>query len=217
MVRVSLSTDGASLVDFCIDSTEVTRAQYGQFLEAIANDPPAQPEECQSNTSFLAPVTDPPDHPVAYVDHCDAQAFCKWAGKRLCGSVQREPDWNPFSPLENEWFFACSNGGTRDFPYGNNGDPGACAFLDNAASGPVAVGTLPGCEGGFPGIFDMTGNVWEWIDSCVSGPDAGGMYCRFEGGSYKQVYENYLCGTITLLPPASTAPDIGIRCCASAQ
>src|SRR5262249_6636582 len=82
---------------WCIDSTEGTQAQYAAFLADKAGDVSGQSAECQWNTSYVPlsacsrfPSFDPvarKNKPVSGVDWCDALAFCKWAGKRLCGAI----------------------------------------------------------------------------------------------------------------------------------
>ncbi len=198
-------------VDFCIDSTEVTNAQYREFLSAVGNDVSGQSADCLWNDSYSTPIG-PDDLPVTSVDYCDAKAFCTWAGKRLCGPLVPGKPWLGGDPLQSEWGFVCTNAGTRSWPHGDEATPGACAFQDNAPDGPVAVGSLPSCEGGIPGVFDMTGNVWEWIDLCESQEPRA---CYFQGGSYSSLHDVWNCGSISGNVQYATASDIGFRCCAS--
>jgi len=73
---------------YCIDATEVTRAQYAVFY-ADSNRPTIA--RCAWNTDYTAtmwPATVmTQDYPVVGVDWCDAATFCAWAGKRLCGAI----------------------------------------------------------------------------------------------------------------------------------
>src|SRR5262249_6416251 len=72
---------------FCIDATEVTNGAYKAFL-AASPDPSAQPAFCGWNTDYSpSSFYGPDDHPVVYVDWCDAYAYCEAAGKRLCGAI----------------------------------------------------------------------------------------------------------------------------------
>ncbi len=138
---------------FRIDATEVTNAQYQAFL-AAGVDPASQPAECSWN-SELAPNTTTPssecttalfdpvnraDYPVVCVDWCDAQAYCKWAGKRLC---QHPGGPTLGGDVSFEWIYACTANQTLTFPYGNTYDPSACNGKDSGNS-ELAAGRLPG-------------------------------------------------------------------------
>jgi hypothetical protein len=212
----------------CIDATEVTQAQYQQFLDAAKGSTTGQNPECDWNVRFapdLMCMFDPTGHgayPVNGVDWCDATAYCRWAGKRLCGgSTGGHIDTAAKSDLLkaeiSEWTAVCTHGGDRTYPYGTVFDGQACNGGESMTpTAIVPVGTTPGCEGGYPGVFDMVGNVHEWEDACYAtgGPTGQTDMCWFRGGSYHDLgdactmafdlrrdYVDYLC-------------DIGFRCCA---
>lgn len=218
MVRIQ-----ASGTDFCIDSTEVTAAQYAEFVASPETKPGPPDCEWKGNT-YNAPVPLDPEHPVRSVDHCDARAFCVWAGKRLCAGVGEAQVWSTSNALESEWLFACSHGGALEYPYGPGLQEGLCSFLvpeDGAGGeGQGAVRRVDadaGCEGGFDGVFDMTGNVWEWIDSCDpgdAGPESDG--CYFMGGAYGQPADT-VCSYRSAFRRDRTEPDVGLRCCATPE
>ena len=112
---------------FCIDSTEVTNAQYAQFLSASVTPQSVtgNPSQCAFNASYVPssdwPATGKDDVPVVYVDWCDALAFCSWAGKRLCGRIGGGAnDYNEHDvAFVSQWYHACSANGTLVYPYGN--------------------------------------------------------------------------------------------------
>ncbi len=197
---------------YCIDSTEVTNADYDEFLAAKADDTSGQPPECSWNTSFIRVFGGPKDGPVQAVDWCDALAYCTWAGKRLCGRIGGGP--TPLAVLSNaaasEWFRACSKDGTRPYPYGATRDASACN-VSGGPGGPVPVRSFPGCEGGYPGLFDMSGNLWEWENACEEVD--GGSRCVLRGSSFG-ANNNGACGTVaTIRRDRGSASDVTIRCC----
>jgi formylglycine-generating enzyme len=206
-------------VEYCIDSTEVTNAQYIAWLDTNPDPtaPGMQPRECASNATFTPSAGKPPsnDRPVVDVDWCDAYAFCKAHGKRLCGRIGggATPYADNQNAAQDQWYNACSSGGTREYPYGDTYDPQACNVSDKGVSLAVSVGSLPTCEGGFTGIFDMSGNAWEWEDSCEAstGPDDS---CRRRGGAYVNDEFNVVCKVGKTQPRGLGTPYVGFRCCA---
>jgi formylglycine-generating enzyme required for sulfatase activity len=207
---------------FCIDSTEVTNADYAAFLSAP---PPAQPAACAWNTSFVPgawpPAAGQGAYPVVAVDWCDAFAYCAWAGKRLCGAVGGGP--TPFAafadPTESQWMNACSAAGARVFPYGDAYDGAACNGKELPdGGGSRAVGSLATCQGGTAGIFDMSGNVYEWEDAC-DGDSGAADPCHYRGGGYftpgPPASTNLECagGATLARDPGAAFLDVGFRCC----
>ncbi|MET8653672.1 SUMF1/EgtB/PvdO family nonheme iron enzyme [Nocardia aurea] len=104
-------------------------------------------------------VRDLADHPVVHVSRTDAEAFCRWSGTAL--------------PSEAQWEFASRGGlSQQPYPWGYERDPGGEARM-NIWRGefPGAVSTPTGKTFTAParsyppngfGLFNTTGNVWEW-------------------------------------------------------
>jgi iron(II)-dependent oxidoreductase len=91
-------------------------------------------------------------HPVAHVNWYEADAFCRWAGRRL--------------PTEAEWEVAATfdpaSATQRRFPWGDAPPTCELANLDYRFGGTLDVRALP--EGDSPvGCRQMIGNVWEWV------------------------------------------------------
>jgi sulfatase modifying factor 1 len=201
---------------YMVDATEITGAQYGMFL-AIDFDPEFLPEMlpagCESKTDFMPPMfpDEPPEAiPVVNVDWCDAAAYCAWAGKRLCGAIGGGPA--PLNevqnPATNEWYRACTGGGISNYPYGLMYDSSACNTIDAGWNQLTDVGGLPNCQGGYEGIFDMSGNVWEWTNSCN---DLG--ECQRRGGSLFSNGPNARCAIDSVRPRDFREDSQGFRCC----
>ena len=173
----------------CIDSTEVTVAQYRAFETTVDAGAFAQSGVCTWNSTFVPlngmPGTGADPKPIANINWCQAQAFCSWAGKSLCGA----PDGGPYpfvafaSAAQSTWMNACSANGTQNYPYGNTLDASACNISTLDASVSMApAGSFLGCQGSLPGLFDMVGNVKEWDNACSpSGADASQDSCRRRG------------------------------------
>jgi formylglycine-generating enzyme required for sulfatase activity len=215
---------------YCIDSTEVTRSQYQTWL-AAGPATSGQIADCAANTSFTPDATcmaGPEvcqgsgcgDHPQTCVDWCDAYAFCRGVGKRLCGRIGGgSVDSNDHAdPTLDQWFNACSSHGQFAFPYSstyrgtacNGGDYWVPNYGNNTT---LAVGSLTTCQSpssSYAGVYDLSGNVWEWEDSC----GAGGCFAR--GGSYT-FYQPYLaCGSIESVAVVTRTfclAYVGFRCC----
>lgn len=199
---------------FCIDATEVTNRDYDAFLASTdGGDPDAavgvelQPPECAGNVTFgrkgaEGPDGGAPDRPVERITWCDARAFCAWAGKRLCGH-------DPASDA-GEWYVACSAGGARAYPYGDTHVEGAC-WDNGQAAEPQRVGSRTACEGGVAGLFDMSGNVEEWIDSCAAGS------CTAAGSWHGSPPEQSSCDRVSSYTLGASARAVGFRCCADAR
>jgi formylglycine-generating enzyme required for sulfatase activity len=163
------SADGRS---YCIDTHEVTVARYQLYL--ATSPPPITAADCVGENPEPAKWLESdwdPALPVHYTKWCQADAFCAANAKRLCGRIGGGPldgsDESVIDATQSEWFNACSAAGTRTNPYGDGYEADRCA--PGTIEGVEALeppGSRPECEGGFPGLFDMNGNVSEHENGC---------------------------------------------------
>ncbi|MEJ7732517.1 MAG: SUMF1/EgtB/PvdO family nonheme iron enzyme [Polyangiaceae bacterium] len=202
-------------LEACIDSTEVTFGQYGEFVLAGV-DPSTLPPECGWKTSFAPDSDGPSNHPVADVDWCDAYAYCTWAGKRLCSRVGGGPPLTlaeAKDPGVGEWMTACTAAGTTVYPYGDLYQPMTCNG-EGLSNGAVEVATLPACVGGYAGLFDMSGNIVEWENGCATdSPEPQSHLCGARGGDFGESPGNLACQFAELQARSERVPWIGFRCC----
>jgi len=89
--------------------------------------------------------------PVAGVNWFDAREFCQWRSARL--------------PSEAEWEKAARGAEGLEYPWGNDWNPKVTNTGDDGAweEGIAPVGSYPDNKSPF-GIYDMSGNVWEWVN-----------------------------------------------------
>ncbi|WP_327705985.1 ergothioneine biosynthesis protein EgtB [Streptomyces decoyicus] len=161
---------------FLIDTTPVSNGAYQRFIEAGGYEDPRwwAPEgwtQVQEH-KLRAPlfwkrdggqwlrrrfgVTEPvpPDEPVLHVSWYEADAYARWAGRRL--------------PSEAEWEKAArhdpATGRARRFPWGDEDPTPAHANLGQRHLRPAAIGSYP--DGQSPlGVRQLIGDVWEWTAS----------------------------------------------------
>ena len=170
---------------FMIDKYEVTNLQYKQFIDASNR---KSPTHFRNRTYPEGKV----DHPVVFVSWFDADAYCKWAGKRL--------------PTDIEWEKA-ARGATdnRDYPWGDDFDVNKVNSpvrwkLLNLQGDTMPVGEFEAGKSPY-GLYDMSGNVWEWTDSWYTqypgntwpSENYGELYKVLKGGSWWDC-SYYQCG-----------------------
>lgn len=205
---------------FCIDTTEVTEEQWRAFDVAVKPTPPAR---CGGITAkpIESWMNSGPNKPRAYVNWCQAWQFCAWAGKRLCGNESGAPA-KVGEPTE--WEYACKQGAAATpYPYGATFDIKACngAPADCDASSPMladvaATKTCRGTTTPYSSVYDLVGNVAEYIDECDDSVEGGPPECAVRGGGvYDCMPDGLSCVGANSLPIDTQSDSIGFRCCAT--
>lgn len=188
---------------FYLDVHEVTNEEYGKFVSASGHRAP-----------YNWPAGKVPPgkerYPVSAVSWDDASAYAKWAGKRL--------------PTEAEWERACRGLAEKQTYSWGEGKPTAKLAKFGGVDGPQEVGK---CAANSFGLYDMAGNVWEWVSDWYGqhyydgapaknpqGPGSG-MYRVIRGGSWADLPKYLPCSYRSWARPAERSPNIGFRCAKS--
>jgi gamma-glutamyl hercynylcysteine S-oxide synthase len=200
------------LTPFWIDTFPVTNGAYAAFVEAGGYDDPRWWTEAgwahrqaaglvapqfwhrdgggwwRTRFGHVEPL--PTDEPVQHVCWYEADAYARWAGKRL--------------PTEAEWEKAARHdprsGRSRRFPWGDDEPTPAVANLGGDHLRPAPVGAYP--AGASPlGVHQLVGDVWEWTSTDFTG------YPGFEAFPYREYSEVFFGPDYKVLRGASWATD----------
>lgn len=194
---------------YCIDRTEVSNAQYAEFLKATNHTAPRDwngseyPKNINQNFGDL---------PVVDVSWFDARDYCTWQRNHL--------------PTEAQWEKAARGTDGRIFPWGNT-------FVSpNANSGQTTPRGLQPVDSNATGqsrygALNMAGNVAEWVadwylpdaytrmpDLNPQGPEDSAVGNRVvRGGSYNDAPQNLrVSARVGVFPPVTVLPNVGFRC-----
>jgi formylglycine-generating enzyme required for sulfatase activity len=220
--------------EFFIGRFPVTDDEYARFVRATGHPSPAIRELPLITAGGRSDVfrelalpyswddQQPPpghgSHPVVLITYEDALAYCYWLGEELRRPIRL--------PTEAEWERAARGGidGHR-FPWGNDVDPSRCNYLTDAAfkrqRGTRTTGTYP--PNAF-GLYDVCGNVWEWVSDwyCADyyatgetrdprGPESGTMRIVRGGSWVNDDVAMLRCAYRHKVPPDTYAYSVGFR------
>jgi len=197
---------------FRIDTAPVTNAAYQSFLDDGGYDDPrwwsARGWAHRQDDGLVAPLfwrrdggvwvrrsfggeePVPPDQPVVHVCWYEAQAYARWAGKRL--------------PTEAEWEKAArwepTTGRSRRYPWGDVEPGPQHANLGQRHLQPAPVGAYP--DGACAlGVHQLLGDVWEWTATDFHG------YPGFRAWPYREYSEVFFGSEYKVLRGGSFGTD----------
>ena len=189
---------------FAMAATQVTVAEYGQFLSATRATPP--PQWGDSNFSH-------PQQPVVAVSWFEAVAYCAWLST-MTGAHYR-------LPTEAEWERAARGGAEQGmFPWGDTPPTSRSDYHARWQTGPEPVGQS---EPNAFGLLEMCENVHEWCsdwfgagyyrispDRNPMGPNEGNRRAS-RGGSWRHQIKISRCSARSSIPPEFRYADYGFR------
>ncbi|MDA3838735.1 MAG: formylglycine-generating enzyme family protein [Candidatus Delongbacteria bacterium] len=181
--------------EFYIDEHEVTLQQFRIFVEETGYTLPDRIRSDRFNS---------PKQPIIGVSYEDAEAYAKWAGKRL--------------PTEQEWEKAARGGlvGLK-YPYNNTISPKeACYDLNPTVDGPFDVKSYGAND--FK-LYDFSGNVAEWTSSLPESYPGGKVeeefgeeYRVIRGGSWKDLKSALTVSKREIKGKKWKGNNVGFRC-----
>ncbi|OQB85412.1 MAG: Serine/threonine-protein kinase pkn1 [Planctomycetes bacterium ADurb.Bin126] len=192
-----------------MDQYEVTNERFCEFLNDAHPEHFNDKQEIQRQGDRFVPKRGKEQWPVYAVSWGDAEAYARWAGKRL--------------PTEAEWEWAAAGKEGRAYPWGNHAITPERANFGGHVGHPQPVGSFP--KGRTPeGIYDLSGNVAEWCSDwfaedyhapattdAPAGPEQGKRRVR-RGGCFAMGADQQTAAARGSSPPDYRPACIGFRC-----
>ncbi|MCP4268386.1 MAG: SUMF1/EgtB/PvdO family nonheme iron enzyme [Candidatus Brocadiaceae bacterium] len=193
---------------FEIDVYPVTNSQYKKFIETGGYTDNEILQRCWSDdgrtwiqkTSITQPgywedeIWNQPELPVVGVCYYEAEAYAKWAGKKL--------------PTENEWEKAARGEDGREYPWEGEFDEKKCNSDESGIGKTSRVDRYPNGVSPY-GCYDMAGNVWEWTSDWYAKKQ---NTIVLRGGSWGNSSGGCRCAGRFNFGPDGRSSFVGFRC-----
>lgn len=187
---------------FYMDQYEVTNEQYCAFLNDRGEDGKSDhtkywndKQEIEKKDDKFVPKADKARWPVTFVNVPDAEAYARWAGKRL--------------PNESEWEWAAAGADGRKYPWGNDPLTPARANFGKNVRHPRPVGSYAEGKSSLS-LYDLVGNVAEW---CRNDLDSSPKHTHvWRGGCWVMSEEHQGARARSPYKAEARVPCIGFRC-----
>lgn len=215
---------------FYLDTHEVTNQQFQQFVQANDYKTTGEKEgnvwvylsgdawKKISGASWRQPEGDQSVfgsgremHPVVSISWEDAKAYCEGVGKRL--------------PTEAEWEYAARSGGTKEVWAGTSVEGQLTEYAVYSANSGNRTASVGWKKPNGLGLYDMSGNVWEWVADWYDkdyygnsppknpqGPSSSGEYKVLRGGSWYSDPAYLRSADRDWCTPSTRLPNYGVRC-----
>lgn len=198
---------------FYMDIYEVTNAAYKACVEEGVCTPPHNTSSSMRDSYYGNSEFD--NYPVIYVGWNQANAYCEWRGASL--------------PTEAQWEKAARGTDDRTYPWGEGISCNQANYYhgrEHCVDDTTEVGSYESGKSPY-GIYDLAGNVWEWVADWYSetyyqnspsenpsGPSSG-QYRVLRGGSWN--YNDYVARSAyrNFYSPDDFIYDVGFRCARS--
>ena len=222
-------THSVTLSDYYIGKFEVTVAQFREFINETNYRTDADKDgstyiwngsswekrngvnwKCDASGKMRGSWED--NYPVIHVSWNDAKAYCEWLSRKTGQSFRL--------PTEAEWEYAARGGNkSRGYKYsGSNSIDDVAWYTSNSGSKTHQVGTKSPNE---LGVYDMSGNVWEWCQDWYgdyssgsqynpTGPSSG-SYRVDRGGSWRSSAEGCRVSNRDYYTPDNRDYNLGFR------
>ncbi len=212
-LKGELPQETVEVAAFKLDVAEVTNDDWQKCVDAGACKA-IDAKDCKNYTlqsprpSFrrIPQALFRPDLPVVCVNRQQAQDYCKWAGGQL--------------PTHDQWEKAARGKDAYTLPWGTNWNPKLTNWGERDMAGFSIAGELDGHletapVGSYPegvsphGIYDMAGNVAEWVQGAEDGPD---LTPAARGGSWRSTPLELRMTRRLWLKAEDRRTDVGLRC-----